>query len=68
MCVITQENICQTAAVSHPHLKHTCFFADAQARTHMLVHEHAVIVQPFKQHAKQAQPPAEAAATAPPPR
>ena len=43
VCMITQENICQTAAVSHPHLKHTCLFADAQAHK-----------QPCKLHVKQA--------------
>lgn len=56
VCEITQENICQTTAVSHPHLKHTCFFANAQA--HALAHKRTAIVQPCKQHAKQAPPPA----------
>lgn len=56
MCDHRQENICQTTAVSHPHPKHTCSFANAQA--HRLVHKYTATAQPCKQHAKQAPPPA----------
>lgn len=34
LCVITQDNICQTTAVSHPHLKDTCFLLQKSTNAH----------------------------------